>query len=217
MLLTYDVVHLASEECVLFNERVVDVVPDGRLRLRANTMGTRDDSVKFLGVRARRSFDVGTGLCIAVTLDWNDQQNGSYLSAGLIVAEEETDGNPVRGENWLAVEYVGVPPGRKARMQIRSSRKGRVRTLEDEGWPDEQRTGRTIGEAHLRLWFAPDSFRLWEDDRLVHTSQRPSSLERVFLYLQLSSHSNYPAREIYFDDDAIGPASNGTCDGRPSR
>ena len=41
-----------------FRERTVDVVdlgrrgrPDFRLRLRADTRGTRDDSVKFLGVR----------------------------------------------------------------------------------------------------------------------------------------------------------------------
>ena len=184
-----------------FKERTVDVTGDHRLRLRADTTGTRDDTVKFLGVRTREAFAVGEGLCVAATLDWNDQANGSYLSAALILAGEATLENPLLDGDWLAAEYVGVPPGRNARLELRSSSSGRRRTLEDEGWPHAQRAGRKIGRVRVVLFVAPASTRLWENGELRHQSAGPSlSVERVFVHLQLSSHSNYPAREVYFDD-----------------
>jgi hypothetical protein len=195
-----------------FKERTVDVTSDHRLRLRADTVGTRDDSVKFLGVRTREAFAVGEGLCVAATLDWNDQANGSYLSAALVLAGAATLENPLRGEDWLAAEYVGVPPGRNARLQLDSSRSGRRRTLEDEGWPHAQRGGRTIGKVRVVLFVAPAGIRLWEDGELRHQSTAPgSSAERVFLHLQLSSHSNYPAREVYFDDVEVSSADAEGC------
>ena len=63
-------------------------------------------------------FATRDGTRIAVELDWNDQPNGSYLSAGLILAPEPTEANPSRGRSWLKVEYVGVPPGRNARLVV---------------------------------------------------------------------------------------------------
>jgi hypothetical protein len=188
------------------------VTSDHRLRLRADTVGTRDDSVKFLGVRTREAFAVGKGLCVAATLDWNDQANGSYLSATLVLAGAATLENPLLGEDWLTVEYVGVPPGRNARLQLSSSSSGRRRTLEDDGWPHAQRGGRTIGKVRVVLFVAPAAIRLWEGGELRHQSTGPSlSAKRVFLHLQLSSHSNYPAREVYFDDVEVTNADAEGC------
>ena len=195
-----------------FRERTVDVTSDHRLRLRADTVGTGDETVKFLGLRTREAFAVGEGLCAAVTLDWNEQANGSYLSAAVILAGAQTLGNPLRGEDWLAAEYVGVPPGRNARLQLHSSTSGRRRTLEDDGWPDAQRAGRKIGQVRVVLFVAPASIRLWENGALRHQSTGPSpSAKRLFLHLQLSSHSNYPAREVYFDDVEVGSADAEEC------
>ncbi len=188
-----------------FEERAADVTGGQRLRLRADTRATRDDTVKFLGVRTREAFAVRDGLCVAATLDWNDQANGSYLSAAVILAGAETRANPLLGRDWLAAEYVGVPPGRSARLQLASSSSGLRRTLEDEGWPLVQRGGRTIGRVRVVLFVAPTATRLWENGELRHESAGPTLLApRVFLHLQLSSHSNYPAREVYFDDVEVG-------------
>jgi hypothetical protein len=59
-----------------FRERLADVVdigsrglPDRRLRLRADTMGTRDDTVKFVGVRCRRRVLLTEGAVVSATLD----------------------------------------------------------------------------------------------------------------------------------------------------
>jgi hypothetical protein len=195
-----------------FRERTVDLTSDHRLRLRADTIGTRDDTVKFLGVRTREAFVVGEGLCVAATLDWNDQANGSYLSAALILAGAETRGDPLRGDDWLAVEYIGVPPGRNARLQLSSSASGRRRTLEDEGWPHAQRAGRRIGQVRVVLFVAPASTRLWENGELRHQSMGSGlSAKLVFLHLQLSSHSNYPAREVFFDDVEVSRAEAEEC------
>jgi hypothetical protein len=200
-----------------FNERTVDVAGDHRLRLRADTMGTRDDSVKFLGVRTREAFAVAEGLCVAATLDWNAQANGSYLSAAVILAGAETLENPLRGKDWLAAEYVGVPPGRNARMQLSSCRSGLRLTLEDEGWPRTQRAGRKIGKVRVVLFVAPTSIRLWENGELRHQSNGPSlAAERVFLHLQISSHSNYRAREVYFGDVEVSNTDAAGC-GRRAR
>ena len=201
-----------------FKERTVDVTSDHRLRLRASTMGTRDDTVKFLGVRTREAFALGEGLCVAATLDWNDQANGSYLSAAVILAGAETLENPLRDQDWLAVEYVGVPPGRNARLQLASSSSGRRHTLEDEGWPHAGRAGRKIGKLRVVLFVAPGSTRFWENGEPRYQSTGPTlSAERVFLHLQISSHSNYRAREIYFDDVEVSSANAAGCGRKASR
>ena len=195
-----------------FKERTADVTGDHRLRLRVDTIGTRDDTVKFLGVRTREPFAVGEGLCVAATLDWNDQANGSYLSAALILAGSETQGNPLGGGDWLAAEYVGVPPGTNVRLQLVSSSSGRRRTLADEGWPHTQRVGRKVGTIRVALFVSPASTRLWENGELRHQSAGPVfSGERVFLHLQISSHSNYRAREVTFDDVEMSNADAEGC------
>ena len=192
-----------------FNERSVEVSNDARLRIRADTMGTGDDTVKFLGARLRRPVEIGDGICLATTLDWNDQANGSYLTAALVLAAEETNENPLDLEDWLAVEYVGVPPGRNARLQIRERREGRSRTLEDEGWPEEQRTGRKIEKVRIMLELSPAKLRMWENGVLLHEGEPDPLPSHVFFYLQLSTHSNYRAREVYFDQVEMSPGRCG--------
>jgi hypothetical protein len=191
---------------------VVDVggggASDFRLRLRADTRGTRDDTVKFLGARSRARRRLRDGARIAVHLDWNDQANGSYLSAGVVLAAQATDGNPLRTPDWLSVEYVGVPPGRNARLKVDACSGGRTRTVYAEGWPETNRSGRPIGVQRLELVVHEREVDVWENGRLVFAAGEPVlTFDEAYLYLQLSSHSNYPPREVYFDEVrfAAGP------------
>jgi hypothetical protein len=207
-----------------FKERTVDVVDvsrrgarDLRLRLRADTRGTRDDTVKYLGVRTVRRISIGEGTRIGVTLDWNEQANGSYFSAALVLTPETTDGSPLRAQDWLKVEYVGVPPGRNARLAVEARTGGRERTLFTEGWPETNRTGRKIGVQDVLLVFARSSFEIHENGRRVFESKGAVSFDAAYLHLQLSSHSNYPPREIFFDDVYVTvPAGSGAA-AMPSR
>ncbi|HJH27349.1 MAG TPA: hypothetical protein C5S37_11430 [Methanophagales archaeon] len=100
-----------------FKESIIDIYDadptenvDFRLRLRANTIGTRDDTVKFHGVRSVEKVNFSDGKEISFDLDWNNQSNGCYLTASLYLCPAVTNGNPREEKDWLKFEYVGVPP-----------------------------------------------------------------------------------------------------------
>lgn len=179
-----------------------DDARDHRLRISLDTRGTLDTTVKFAGVRGRRPIHLTPGTQISVVLDWNGQVNGSYLSAELILSPHQTRRNPIRAPEWLSIGYVGVPPGQNARMAINLAGNGRERTLYREGWPEASRTGRKIARQEITIEILhPMTFKVRENARLVYEST-PHRLPfgKAYLYLQVSSHSNYPNRSIDFDD-----------------
>jgi len=174
-------------------------------------MGTKDDTVKFHGVRSLEKIDFSDGKSISFDLDWNDQTNGSYLTAGLYLCPVSTDTSPRQGLDWVAVEYVGVPPRGNARLQIATVNKGNLRFLFTEGWPEKQRTGRQIANQHVELIIDADSLKVMENGlELFSTGDHGLSFNQAYLYLQMSSHSNYPSREIYFDNIEVQNASSDT-------
>ena len=80
-------------------------------------------------------------------------------------------------------------------VELRSQ--GRDDTVETEGRPETRREGRRIGAQEIRLRVRRRSIEVREGERLVWTSPQALSFETGYLYLQMSSHSNY-ARSIYF-------------------
>ena len=195
-----------------FRESMVDVYDvdhtdgvDYRLRLRADTIGTADDTVKFHGVRAVKKIDFGKETAISFSLDWNNQKNGSYLTAGVYLCPTITDGNPKNEESWLKFEYVGVPPGHNARAVVAIRTNRRMTQPYTEGWPKQQRTGRRVGNQQVTLVLAGKHLRVIENNQEIYNSElRDLSFAAGYLYLQMSTHSNYPAREIYFDNIVVG-------------
>jgi hypothetical protein len=190
-----------------FREWSADVVeadrpapPRFRLRLRADTRGTRDDTVKYLGVRSVQPIPLRDDTRISVQLDWGDQANGSYLTGAVVVSPHATRHNPLDTADWLRVAYVGVPPGRNARRVVGLKTDGRERTVHTEGWPEVNPGGRPVAEQEITLRVRDRSFEVWEGRQRIWVS-KPGELlfGAVYLYLQMSSHSNYPARSIYFD------------------
>jgi hypothetical protein len=197
-----------------FRQSIVDVVDvhqgDYRLRLLADTIGTMDDTVKFHGIRSLRKIDFAEGKVISFDLDWNNQANGSYLTAGIYLCPAATDTNPRDEPDWIAVEYVGVPPGKNARLQVASMNRGNLRFLFTEGWPDKQRTGREITNQHLELFIDKNGLKVLENEKeLFSTLDYRQDFTQAYLYLQMSSHSNYSSREVYFDNIAVQSASSG--------
>jgi hypothetical protein len=195
-----------------FRERAVDVVtarggsPGFRLRIRADTRGTADDTVKVLGVRSVQPIALEGRTRVAVTLDWNDQANGSYLTAGLVLSPHVTAGSPLATPDWLRIEYVGIPPGRNARMVVAVQARGQRRTLYTEGWPDANRAGRPIGRQKVEVVVSARAFEVRENGRRVYGSPASTlSFDAAHLYVQMSSHSNFPAREVYVDGIEVGP------------
>jgi hypothetical protein len=180
-----------------------------RLGLSADTQGTRDDTVKFVGVRSISPIRLDGEVRVSVDLDWNKQSNGSYLSAAVVLSPYATSESPLKLADWFKVEYVGVPPGTNARMVIGLKSGGQERTLHNEGWPETNRAGRTIGLQHLVIVFHDQNVQVRENDQLVYDSkQRVADFNSAFLYLQMSSHSNYPRRTIYFGDIRVEEERN---------
>ncbi len=180
---------------------------DGRLRLHADTIGTDDSTVKFVGVVHRRPLDLTVPHEIALTIDWSDQRNGSYLTAGVYLAPARTTATPETESDWLKFEYVGVPPGRNGRGLLALKSKGRVRILDDDGWPAARPEGRALGRQRVRIVIDRGVVRAYENDAILHDSVEPVvPFAAAHLYLQMSSHSNYPSREVFFDDVLVRAA-----------
>ena len=189
-----------------FQESTVDIkaAPDGngRLRLRAATIGTDDRTVKYHGIRTvQPAVDLGRTTEVSFELDWNRQTNGCYLRAGVYLCPVATDAGPCDARDWLKVEYVGVPPGKNARCLVASRTDGHLKLLFTEGWPREQRTGRRIGVQRVRLRIDARSLRLFENGKLLlELPEHKLAFTKAHLYVQMSSHSNYPPRELFFDN-----------------
>lgn len=197
-----------------FAEVVVDVYDvdpsedtDYRLRLRADTIAT-SDPLKFLGVRSRNEFDFSTGRAVSFDLDWNNQSNGCYLTASLYLCPTVSS-NPKNESNWLKFEYTGVPPGRNVRINIWEKIDGVVKQLQTDWGPrDEQ--GRPIGKPlelgshRVDLLLEENSLRVFENSKeIFQLSDYELGFTTAYIYLQMSSGTNYPSREVYFDDITV--------------
>ena len=193
-----------------FKESTIDVYDadptknvDFRLRLRMSTIGTRDDTVKFHGVRSVEKMNFSDVKAISFDIDWNNQSNGCYLTASIYLCPTATTGNPKEENDWLKFEYVGVPPGRNARCVVATKIEGKVKYLYTEGWP-EQRSGRHIAYQRVKIILDNKSLKIIENEKEIYCSPSHGlEFSSAYLYLQMSSHSNYPAREIYFDNVVI--------------
>ena len=174
-----------------------------RLRLGMDTIGTRDDTVKYIGIRSSNPVSFQAPAELSIDLDWNNQRNGCYLTAAVYLCPTPTGTNPEREEDWVRLEYIGVPPGKNARAVVAIKNNGTVKHLCTEGWPEE-RKGRPIGLERITMIRDADGIAILENGALLY---RIDSLHLRFgspyLYLMMGSHSNYPFREIYFDNISV--------------
>jgi hypothetical protein len=193
-----------------FRMQSVEVVPSAadagfRLRIEADTRGTRDDTVKHLGVASRCAIPLGSGTRMQVRMDWGPPANGSYLAGSVVLSPHATTGDPRATGDWLSIGYVGVPPGRNARLLVTARVNGVMRTLFADGWPDANRQGRLVGRTEIAVTWRGSSLEIREDGQLVHTAAAAvAPFESAYVYLQLASHSNFPARAIHFESLRVG-------------
>ncbi|RXA21331.1 hypothetical protein EQO05_02600 [Methanosarcina sp. MSH10X1] len=190
-----------------FKESIIDVYDidpseniDYNLRLGISTIGTIDDTVKFQGVRSVEKVNFSDGNEVSFNLDWNNQSNGCYLTGSFYLCPTATNANPEDENDWMKLEYIGVPPGRNARSVIANRIVGDTRLLYSGDWP-QNRTGRKISNQHIKLILNNKSFKILENGNELYSSpSHDLNFTSAYIYLQMSSHSNYPLREIYFDN-----------------
>ncbi|MBM4042768.1 MAG: serine/threonine protein kinase, partial [Planctomycetes bacterium] len=189
-----------------FKEAVTDTV-DGRLRIRVGTIGTRDDTVKHLGIRsAEQVVDLSSPVEVAAEIDWNNQANGCYLHASLFLCPTKTAATAAKEQDWLKFEYVGVPPGKNARACLSRRKAGDLRLLYTEGWPDKQRSGRSIGKQSVRLRLDRDRIEIIENGKVLWGPEpHGCDFTPAYLYFDVCSLSNYPPRELFFDNLVVRP------------
>ena len=175
---------------------------EGRLVLGLDTLGTDDATVKAVGVRTARPIDVAAGARITATFDWGAQENTSYLAAGIFLSPEARE-NAREAEDWIAVQLVGVPPGQTARPLVTARSRGRMIELAAFGWPIEK-PSRPLGRETIGIEIRGTSLRVdFGGKEVFATAESPVLLERAWLYLHFHGHSNYPLREIAFDDITV--------------
>jgi len=191
-------------------ERIIEVNSTGpsadgnyRLCIGADTIGTEDDTVKYQGIRTVQPIPFDGKRTVFVDLDWNHQWNGCYLSAGFYLCPTVTETNPEEEPDWLKFTYVGVPPGVNVRPFIASKRNGHVSYLYLEGWPEEK-SGRPIDNQRVQIISHDGQIHVRENDtELFRSDNAVIDFSSAYLYLQTSSHSNYPLRVICFDNITV--------------
>jgi len=69
----------------------------------------------------------------------------------------------------------------------------------------------------VRLVLEGPLLQVWErgsgvdapEKLLFEIEQQTLPFEQAYIYLQMSSHSNYPAREVFFDEVRVGTVDRG--------
>ena len=176
---------------------------DGRLRLRAATLDTRDATVKHMGLVMTRPLDLRASAEVELDLDWAHQRNGSYLALALYLAPSFTRKSASKGDDWLAVRVVGEPPGRTARVELLRRSSGNLAALERFGWP-KRKPGWDMGPVRLGVRLDGGALRLSIDGKeRFSTANAGLRFEQAHVFVELTSHSNYAAREVFVDRVAV--------------
>lgn len=172
-----------------------------RLRVAADTRGSRDDALVHVGVASRCALPIGADTRVRVRIDWGPPANGSYLAGAVVLSPHKTDHDPLKTPDYLSIGYVGVPPGRNARLRVTARVNGEVRTLFDDGWPDTNRTGRHVGKSELEVAWPGAGLEVRENGRVVYRGRADAApFAAAYVYLQMTSHSNFAERAIHFDE-----------------
>lgn len=172
------------------------------LLLEIDTIGT-SDPICTVGAITREVVFLKDGTEISAVLDWNRQVNGCYMTAGMYIVSDIIRKDPRDADDWLCVEYTGVPPGKNVRRTVAIKRHGNIRYLDRDGWP-KNREGRHIEKIQIRIVFDADDFRIFENGNLIHRSKEDlQRLKKGHLCFALRSHSNYPNRVVYFREISV--------------
>ncbi len=166
-----------------------------RLALSLTTMGITPKPLAVTGVRSVKP--VSGSIDLAFTLDWNRQANGAYLKVAVYLSPHRTDGDPAQLDDWVRVSYIGVPPGDRWRHELAERRGKRLAFLDRAGWPHDRR-GRVPGVAKVHIRWTGGRLELLEGGATLSKVTARGWSEH-YVYVTLTSHSNYPQRTVYVD------------------
>ncbi len=173
----------------------------GGLYIDLETYGRAADEVSVVALAWKEPIDfLGGPQTVTVALDWLEDSNASYLSAGLALIPEDA---PLRGDprdltDVSHVSFIGAGMGAHARRELLVQRHGQEAFRDTEGWPEVGREGRKLATAELKLTIDGQSIRLEEAGRDAVTAPTGLGFARGRLVLFVASHSNSMRRAVRF-------------------
>ena len=179
---------------------------DYRLRLMVNTLGI-SGSEKSLGVRSMNKFDFSQAQEISFDLDWNNQPGDFHLTAGFYLCPVESE-NPRKEEDWIGLEWVGMPQDQNIPINLLESSNGSTNQLSTD-FGSEDKNGKlqkwTVksGSHRIKILFDSKAIRVWVDSYQICHAKHSLGFTSGYIYLQLSSGSKHSSREVYFDNIVV--------------
>lgn len=196
-----------SDKRVDIYDKDPSVKKDMRLRIKAGTISTTSP-VKTLGVMCHEIIDFTDGITIEGELDWNSQRNGSYLSAVIMLSPEVLE-NMDKMADLIALEYSGVPPGKNIKVVMSKKIRRSLKVLYKDSGPSDalgRGAGRDPGNESIffRIYIDKENIQ-FSENKTDKISLSPHALNFTsgYFYIQMRSGTNYPDREIYFDNVRI--------------
>lgn len=202
-------------------EVVGNTKEERRLRLRADTIGTSRETMKYHGLRTTNPvINLQKPTEITCDLDWNHPDNDSYQSAGIYICPTATAENPKDQPDYVRVTYVGVPFAASPRLEVMIRvNKSIERILFNEGWATPNMAAeqfakhitRQPGLQHLRIVISQEVITVWENEKQIYTLEfaqhrqiaRSLSWSTAYLYLQQETACNFLARDVFFDNVTV--------------
>ncbi len=173
----------------------------GGLYVDLETYGRAADEVSVVALAWKQPLDfLAAPHQMTIALDWLEDSNASYLSAGLAILPEDAPltGDPRDLPEVSHVSFIGAGLGAHARRELLVQRRGQEIFRDTEGWPEVGREGRKVGSVELTLTIDGQSMRLEETGREVVTAPTGLGFARGRLVLFVASHSNSMRRAVRF-------------------
>jgi len=182
------------------SKSVVTTSPEG-LVLDLETYARAHDEVSVAAVAWKPAIDFLSGpQTITLSLDWLEDSNASYLTAGLAIVPEavKLEGDPRDLSEVAHVTFVGAGAGANARREVLVQRHGQEIARDTEGWPEQGREGRPLSKVSLQLVVTDQMIRVEETGREPVSIASSVGFARGRLVLFVASHSNSMRRAVRF-------------------
>jgi hypothetical protein len=192
------------------------------LNIELETYGRAAEEVSVVAIAWNPVQDfLGEVVRLEFELDWLEDSNASYLSAGLALVPETAplSGDPRDHAEVTHLSFIGAGMGANVRRELLVQRKGQEVFRDSEGWPETGRDGRTLKTVRLSLTLTGSMMKIEEAGRPPVSVPVGLGFARGRVVLYVASHSNSMRRAMRFTHlelrvlEAIPAASETSADG----
>jgi hypothetical protein len=170
-----------------FRDSAIEAI--GGLRIAADTRGTPPGTWQHLGVRRIEAIAIRDGTAVAVSMSGGDSP---FLWGAMVFSTCNVPGNPKATSDWIAISWG------EGRMRVTACAGAVDRVLVEKTAENPQR--------RVEIRFRAGGFHLFEGDTPIFDSASAAvGFDLVYLYLMVSSESNYLLRAVRFHNLEIRP------------